>query len=127
MIILVEDDSDQRLGLKMALEIAGYTVREASNGREALILQRERASIFLITDIFMPELDGFELIETVRRESPTTKIVVVSGGGKRAKQDYLASAGLMGVDATLQKPFAITALLSTLDALRVSASPGGRP
>jgi DNA-binding response OmpR family regulator len=118
VIILVEDDPDQRLALRMALEVAGYKVREASNGREALGLQRERAPAFLITDIFMPEADGFELIDTVRKESPTTKIIVVSGGGTRTKQDYLSSAALMGVDATLQKPFDVKALLSTLEALR---------
>ncbi|HEY3073571.1 MAG TPA: response regulator [Burkholderiales bacterium] len=117
MILLVEDDADQRLALKLALELAGYSVREAAHGGEALALQRERASPVLITDIFMPESDGFEAIAAFRREFPETKIIAVSGGGQRAKQDYLASAKLMGVDATLQKPFDIEALLDTLRAL----------
>lgn len=42
---------------------------------------------------------------------------MVSGGGKRTKRDYLESARLMGVDATLQKPFEIKTLLNTLRAL----------
>ena len=94
MIILVEDDADQRLALKLALEQAGYSVREAPDGRQALALQRERPARFLITDIFMPEADGFELIHHVRREFPQTKIIVISGGGRRVKQDYVASAEL---------------------------------
>src|SRR5947207_1989168 len=98
MIVLVEDDPDQRMSLKLALELGGYTVRDAANGQEALALQRERAAPVLITDIFMPESDGLELIASVRREFPQTKIVAVSGGGKRAKSDYLASARLIGVD-----------------------------
>jgi CheY-like chemotaxis protein len=117
MIVLVEDDADQRLALKLALQVAGYPLRDAANGREALALQRERPAPFLITDIFMPEADGFELVATLRREFPNTKIIVVSGGGKRTKGDYLASAKLMGVDATLQKPFEIKTLLDTLGAL----------
>ena len=117
MIILADDDADQRLSLKLALELAGYTVREAADGRQALALQRERAASILITDIFMPESDGFEAIVSFRREFPETKIIAVSGGGQRAKADYLSSARLMGVDATLQKPFEIDALLDTLQKL----------
>jgi CheY-like chemotaxis protein len=117
VILLVEDDADQRLALKLALEVAGYSVREAANGREALARMGERAPLFLITDIFMPETDGFELIETARERCPATKIIVVSGGGQRAKLDYLGAAALMGVDATLQKPFEIQALLETLASL----------
>ena len=117
MIILVDDDADQRLALKMALELAGYRVREAVHGAEALRLQRERAATFLITDIFMPEADGFETIEAFRREFPRTRIIAVSGGGQRAKRDYLETATLMGVDAALHKPFEIQQLLDTLRTL----------
>src|SRR5438128_12034492 len=117
MIIVVEDDADQRLALKLALELAGYPVREAAHGAEALALQRERAAPVLITDIFMPESDGFEAIAAFRREFPQTKIIAVSGGGQRAKHDYLSAAKLMGVEATLQKPFDIEALLDMLRAL----------
>jgi CheY-like chemotaxis protein len=117
VIILAEDDADQRLALKLALQAAGYGVRDAASGRAALALQRERPSPFLITDIFMPEADGFELIAAFRKEFPRTKIIVVSGGGKSTKLDYLASAKLMGVEATLQKPFEIKSLLQTLRTL----------
>jgi two-component system, chemotaxis family, chemotaxis protein CheY len=117
VIILVDDDADQRRVLKLALEFGGYSVREAAHGGEALALQRERPSPFLITDIFMPESDGLEAIAAFRREFPQTKIVAVSGGGKRAKHDYLSAAKLMGVEATLQKPFDIDRLLETLRAL----------
>jgi CheY-like chemotaxis protein len=114
MIILVEDEPDQRLALSLALKAAGYHVRQAGNAHEALALQRQDASPILITDIFMPESDGFELIAAFRREFPQTKIVVVSGGGKRTKVDYVASADLMGADVTLRKPVAIEVLLQTL-------------
>jgi CheY-like chemotaxis protein len=123
VIILADDDADQRLALKMALELAGYAVRDAAHGGKALALQRERPAAVLITDIFMPESDGLEAIAVFRREFPRTRIVAISGGGQRAKHDYLASARLIGVDATLQKPFEIDELLRLLAELHNPAPP----
>lgn len=114
MIILAEDEPDQRLALSLALKSAGYSVREAGSGQEAIALQRERASPILITDIFMPEADGFELIQAFRRDYPQTRILAISGGGKRTTVDYIASARLTGADATLKKPVEIEMLLDTL-------------
>jgi CheY-like chemotaxis protein len=113
-ILLAEDDGDLRLALKLSLEAAGYTVAIAANAQEALALQRREPADVLVTDIFMPEGDGFEAIDAFRRGFPATRIVVVSGGGQRGKADYLAAARLAGVDATLQKPFEIEVLLETL-------------
>lgn len=117
MIILAEDDPDQRLALSLALKAAGYRVREARSGQEALALQSERASAILITDIFMPEADGLELIQAFRKDYPQTKIVAISGGGKRTTVDYIESAKLMGADATLKKPVEIEMLLQMLGGL----------
>jgi len=116
-LLVVDDDADMRLTLKLALEIAGYAVEVAANGREAVARQRETPCDVLITDIFMPDADGFEAIDSFRREFPATRIVVVSGGAQFTKRDYLPDAALIGVDATLQKPFEIETLLETLKSL----------
>jgi len=116
-VLVVDDDADMRLTLKLSLELAGYTVDVAANGREALEVQRSRPAEVLITDIFMPDTDGFEAIDLFRREFPDTKIIVVSGGAQFTKRDYLPDAELMGVDATLQKPFEMETLLDTLKSL----------
>jgi DNA-binding NtrC family response regulator len=116
-VLVVDDDADMRLTLKLALELAGYTVNVAANGREALEVQRREPAQVLITDIFMPDSDGFEAIDAFRREFPGTKIVVVSGGAQFTKRDYLPDAELMGVDATLQKPFDVDTLLALLNRL----------
>ena len=113
-ILVVDDNPDLGLTLKMALELEGFKAEVASTGSEAIALQRQRPADVLITDIFMPDSDGFELIAAVRREYPETKIVVMSGGGQKLKRDYLPSAELIGVDATLQKPFEINDLLKVL-------------
>jgi CheY-like chemotaxis protein len=116
-LLVVDDDADMRLTLKLALEIAGYAVEVAANGREAVARQRETPCDVLITDIFMPDADGFEAIDSFRSEFPHTRIVVVSGGAQFSKRNYLPDAALIGVDATLQKPFEIEALLETLKSL----------
>src|ERR671924_1912434 len=113
-VLVVDDDADMRLTLRLALELAGYAVDEAANGREALEMQRSRPADVLITDIFMPDADGFEAIDAFRRQFPQTKIVVVSGGAQFSKRDYLPDAELIGADATLQKPFDVDTLLNLL-------------
>jgi DNA-binding NtrC family response regulator len=116
-VLVADDDADMRLTLKLALEIAGYAVEVAANAREAIAAQRRAAADVLITDIFMPDADGFEAIDAFRREFPATKIVVVSGGAQFTKRDYLPDAELMGVEATLQKPFDVDKLLALLRSL----------
>lgn len=116
-LLLVDDNLDVRQMLKAALELEGYVVQEASNGREALELQRRQPFRVLVTDIFMPDADGFETIDTFRKEFPDTKIVVISGDARVAKRDYLEAAKLIGADATLLKPFEPAALVRTLRSL----------
>jgi two-component system, chemotaxis family, chemotaxis protein CheY len=116
-VLLADDDADLRLALRLSLEAAGYAVEVAANAQEALQRQRVRPAEVLVTDIFMPDSDGFEAIDAFRREYPATKIVVVSGGGQRGKGDYLATARLLGAHATLQKPFEVDDLLAALRAL----------
>jgi CheY-like chemotaxis protein len=113
--ILVADDNAQlRYAMQLALQAAGYAVRVAGNGREALEIQRQDPAGLLITDIFMPESDGFEAITGFRREFPDTKIVAISGDTSRVRNEYLPVAELIGVDATLRKPFDMPALVRTV-------------
>lgn len=116
-ILIADDNATLRRSLKIALEAAGYSVELARNGAEALARQRESAPDVLITDLFMPECDGFELIEAFRKLSPRTKIVAISGDAQRVRREYLSTASLIGVDAALKKPFKIENLLETLRAL----------
>jgi CheY-like chemotaxis protein len=116
-ILIADDDADMRLTLKLALEIAGYAVDVAGNAHEAVERQRSQPADVLITDIFMPDADGFEAIDAFRKEFPATKIVVVSGGAQFSKRNYLPDAELIGVEGTLQKPFDVDTLLALLSRL----------
>lgn len=116
-VIIADDNAGLRNALKLALETEGYRARVAIHGADALAMQRNDPADALITDIFMPESDGFEAIDGFRREFPGAKIVVMSGDAKKTKGEYLKSAALIGVDATLKKPFQVETLLHILRSL----------
>lgn len=116
-VLIVDDNVDLRSMLKLALEHAGYAVGVAGDGREALRLQGEHPADVVITDLFMPEVDGFEIIQGLRADYPHTKIVVMSGDAQRVRKEYLSAASLLGVQATLRKPVDVASLLEMLQRL----------
>ena len=119
-VFFVEDEIIAREGIRdnVDWQASGFEFcGEAADGEMALPLLRTTQPDVLITDIFMPDADGFEAIDAFRHEFPRTKIIVVSGGAQFTKRDYLPDAELIGVDATLQKPFDIDTLLRTLQSL----------
>jgi CheY-like chemotaxis protein len=114
-ILFVDDSVDFRSAMKVTLEREGYEVELAANGARALELRRARAFDVMVTDLFMPEMDGFETMIKVRRESPSIKIIAMSSGGALRNPDmYLSTAGVAGADASIRKPFQVEALLEVL-------------
>ena len=116
-ILIVDDNADMRDTLKALVEVLGYRARTATDGHEALQLQRNEPAQILITDIFMPGAEGIETIAMFKREWPQMKVVAMSGGGEYAQRNYLRDAAFVGADATLQKPFTLEVLQKTLEDL----------
>jgi two-component system, chemotaxis family, chemotaxis protein CheY len=116
--ILVVDDEDQiRRLICETLERAGYHVREARDGKEALSLYRLAPADLVIMDILMPDQDGLETTVALRRESPDVKIIVITGGSDMIGiLNYLDVAKMLGAHSTLQKPFEMKTLLETIQA-----------
>ncbi|HSR53503.1 MAG TPA: response regulator [Acidobacteriota bacterium] len=121
-ILLIDDEDMTRNMLRQALELKGYEVHEASNGLEALRLQRETPCSLVITDILMPEKEGLETIVELRSECPDLKIIAMSGGGSAGKLNFLDAAGKLGAQATLQKPFELEKLFKTVKSLMEAES-----
>jgi CheY-like chemotaxis protein len=114
-ILVIEDHAHMRDLLRRQLEGDGYSVETAVDGEEGLRLQAAQPADLVITDIFMPNLDGIEAISRLRVEHPRTKILVVSGGGKRVRgADYMVAAREAGAHAVLRKPVERQALLDTV-------------
>jgi CheY-like chemotaxis protein len=120
-ILIAEDNADTREALRLSLEAEGYAVRVAGNGDEALRLQMAEAAELLVTDIFMPDRDGFETLVAFRKNFPRTRIVVMSGGAAKVRTSYLESAQMVGADATLRKPFSPPDLLRLIAELLKSS------
>jgi CheY-like chemotaxis protein len=114
-LLVVDDNADTRESMKLLLERAGHEVELAQNGARAVEMQRETSAEILITDIFMPELDGLETIARFKREFPAVKIIAMTGGGVRFdRENYLLSADVAGADVVLRKPFEKSALMQAL-------------
>jgi DNA-binding response OmpR family regulator len=110
-ILVIEDNADLRDYLRLALESQNYEVLTAKNGREALGYLNGHQVDAVLSDLFMPEMDGIETIAAVRRHFPNVKVIAMSG---RPGVDYLTVARELGVAHTLRKPFEIDELLNVL-------------
>src|SRR5215210_1649931 len=75
-VLVVDDDPDKSDLLKVALSMEGYDVQTASNGREALQAIERFPPDLVITDVMMPEVDGFELARRIR-ENPGTRFIPI--------------------------------------------------
>jgi CheY-like chemotaxis protein len=109
-ILVVEDEEKMRELLRRMLERASFTVLTAPHGREALKLFRERPVDLAITDLMMPEMDGFELIRQLTAQWPSIRIIAISGADLR-----LDMARQLGAKAVLKKPVTGAALVSAVE------------
>lgn len=116
-ILIIEDDIELALTLKESLAEDGYYVDVAYNGSEGTFLHKQSPYKLIITDIVMPVMDGIEVIMWVKENSPTTKLLVVSGGGYFGSKDYLTMAKGLGADAVLSKPYQLEEIRTAVLAL----------
>jgi len=111
-VLVIEDNADLRDYLRQALKLEGHEVLSARNGKEALGMLDGKAFDAVVTDLFMPEMDGIETITALRRRLPDARVIAISG---RPGVDYLTVARELGVKHTLRKPFEIEELLEALN------------
>ncbi len=110
-VLVVEDELDLRQLVAMILGDAGYQVRSAGNGREALAeVQREVPALILL-DMKMPVMNGWEFVEAFRGSFDRRVPIVVVTAAQDAKQ----RATEVGADGYLSKPFELEALLDTVE------------
>lgn len=109
-ILVVDDNAYMRKAMSKLLKNRGHIVDTACNGREAAIkiIKSEESKQFydiLVTDLMMPDIDGFRLIDLVRKNARPVGIIVISGGGGNI--DPLSATNMISekVDKALVKPF----------------------
>lgn len=111
-ILIIDDNEQVRAFLRKVLEEAGYMVTEAPNGHEGLRQFQQTPTSLVITDLLMPDMDGLEVTMALHRESPTVRIIVLTGGS--GESDFLDVAKLLGAHRTMKKPITITELLQAV-------------
>ena len=114
-ILIIDDDAQLNLMLKSALELKGYTVDTACNGKKAKSLYQKNTYDVIITDIIMPEGDGFEVVLDLRRMGMSDRTIAISGGGRTSAEDYLATAQHFEVAAIFSKPLDLQQLRNKVD------------
>ena len=122
--IMIVDDEQTILGLlKRTLELEGYGVIVADNGRSALDLMEEYSPVLVILDIMMPGLDGFQVLDLIRQRSSIPVIMLTAKLEVATVRDALS----LGADDYVTKPFHTRELLARIRAKLRRAGPETMP
>ena len=113
-VLVIDDDHRVRYTLSRILQLNGYDVVTASDGKRAMTVFRNERPDVVIADIIMPEQEGIQTILMIRGERPEVKIIAISGGARTHNLDYLGMAEAFGADDVISKPFEAEELLSRL-------------
>ncbi len=114
-ILVVDDEPDIVITVAQLLHREGYRVASAPDGKKAVALLGEQAFDVILTDLFMPDFDGAQLIMIARQCQPKAVIVAMSGGGAyMTPNEALAMARRLGAAAVLAKPFGRDELIQCL-------------
>ena len=111
-LLVIDDDAQTRALFQTTLEAAGYDVLTSGSGQAALHLMQQQAVDLILVDIFMPTMDGLELIHRLRNPQSKCKIIAMSGGV--GEWDFLEVAKRLGANLALRKPCAPQAVLDAV-------------
>ena len=125
-VAVADDVADIQRLIREWLTHAGHKVTCVDNGHELVKLCTARRFDIVITDVMMPESDGFEVVTALKQTCPDLRIVVISGGGRvMAIGDSLRVATRLGADAVLAKPFSGAQLMATIAQIAASLPQAG--
>jgi two-component system chemotaxis response regulator CheY len=114
-ILVVDDVPAMRESIGAALTAAGHRPSYAENGKDAL--ERILANTFdaVVTDLWMPGMDGLSLIKRIRQEQVSLRVFAITGGGPRLTLEAATSiAEIWGAEKVFLKPFDETLLIEAL-------------
>ena len=113
-VLIAEDDSNIRAGLKEILSREGYQVIEAANGTEALERFEAERPDFICLDIMMPDRSGYDVCRAIRKKNETVPVVFISA--KSEEIDKVLGLEL-GADDYILKPFGVQEVLARIRAI----------
>ncbi len=114
-ILLVEDSPEVSLTVREILESANHTVDDADSGTAALKVLKANKYDLIVSDIWMPGMDGIALLKEIRGSGNNIPVVVISGGAPNAPLTYTAPlAATFGANVVIYKPFEKAELLKAV-------------
>ena len=115
-ILLVEDSPEVSMTVREILSAAGHSVASAGNGNEALAKLKSSPFDLIVSDIWMPEMDGIALLKEIRGAGNAIPVIVISGGAPNAPLTYTAPlASTFGANDVIYKPFEKRELLDAVN------------
>ena len=113
-ILVIEDEPHIVLGLKDALEFEGFRVLSAGAGREGVQLTRQERPHAILLDLMLPDVNGYQVCEEIRRIDPFVPILMLTAKSQEADKIRGLDAG---ADDYVTKPFSVGELVARLRAL----------
>jgi CheY-like chemotaxis protein len=129
-VVLIDDQRDHLAYMTTLLRRLRYSVVAFPSARDALVYINASEVDLVIADVFMPDMDGFELLRIILRRARPLPVVTLSGGDRRGGGDFfLRCTQRLGAVAALRKPLDVDALIAVLDCWVPLARgiPGERP
>lgn len=114
-ILVIEDEAETRRNLVLMLEMEGFRVHAAADGRRGVQLAREEAPDVVLCDVSMPELDGHEVLRALRADPATVAVPFIFLTARGDKQELRAGMNL-GADDYLAKPASAEEVLAAIAA-----------
>lgn len=128
-ILVIEDNRDVRENLAELLELSGYCVQTAANGKIGVDIALHETPDLILCDVMMPELDGYGVLHILSKRQTTADVPFIFLTAKSEKEDFRRGM-TMGADDYITKPFDDVQLLETIEArlqkterLKQTASP----
>jgi len=125
-VLVVDDDAELRETLRRMLESISYRATCVADANAAIAAIDEAKPDIIITDIYMPAGDGFELLNWMRRQEIAVPVIAISGSSRtlsdRSHYDPLQMAQQLGAVAVLDKPFRQSTLAETIDRVLANRS-----
>ena len=121
-ILIVDDDPVITNLIEMALTSSTNDIYTAHSGRTGLKLLKSGTFDLVITDILMPDFDGFELMMEINQMSNRPRVIAITGGSPRLSRDYLQQVIHVFKVHVLFKPFTIDELLNAVSMVETNGT-----
>ena len=113
-ILIIEDNHDLAFGLRTNLEVQGYDIELAENGRQGLALAMQESFDLIILDLMLPEIGGIDVLRQLRKKDRQTPVLILTAKGNEVDKVM----GLrLGADDYVTKSFGLMELMARVEAL----------